>query len=210
MRPRLTVLVALGTLACGGGPGPGKPVPQSPQETLAQFMSAVKANDLLRMGTLWGSDRGPAADWMKGNELKERLTVIQKYLAHAGYRVVEGPLREPGHDDTQTFRVEASHRLHIRGSHGSRPHKGRRLGRERRASGEPPDAGRDVPQVSPGNVSIRSRVSYSVSSSRMPVVAFGCTNAIRRPPAPRRGTSSMRRYPAARQRSSARSRSGTR
>ncbi len=106
MRPRLTVLVALGTLACGGGPGPGKPVPQSPQETLAQFMSAVKANDLSRMGTLWGSDRGPAADWMKGNELKERLTVIQKYLAHAGYRVVEGPLREPGHDDTQTFRVE--------------------------------------------------------------------------------------------------------
>ena len=96
MRPRLTVLVALGTLACGGGPGPGKPVPQSPQETLAQFMSAVKANDLSRMGTLWGSDRGPAADWMKGNELKERLTVIQKYLAHAGYRVVEGPLREPG------------------------------------------------------------------------------------------------------------------
>jgi len=106
VRPRLTVLVALGTLACGGGPGPGKPVPQSPQETLAQFMSAVKANDLSRMGTLWGSDRGPAADWMKGNELKERLTVIQKYLAHAGYRVVEGPLREPGHDDTQTFRVE--------------------------------------------------------------------------------------------------------
>src|SRR5947208_2326845 len=92
VRPRLTVLVALGTLACGGGPGPGKPVPQSPQETLAQFMSAVKANDLLRMGTLWGSDRGPAADWMKGNELKERLTVIQKYLAHAGHRVVEAAL----------------------------------------------------------------------------------------------------------------------
>jgi hypothetical protein len=100
------VLVALGTLACGGGPGPGTPVPQSPQETLAQFMSAVKANDLQRMGTLWGSDRGPAASWMKGDVLKERITVIQKYLDHAGYRVVEGPLRVPGHDDTQTFRVE--------------------------------------------------------------------------------------------------------
>src|SRR5690349_21892876 len=104
VRPRLAVLVALGALACGGHPS--KVAPQSPQQTLAQFMSAVKANDLSRMGTLWGSDRGPAADWMKGDELKERLTVIQKYLAHAGYRVVEGPLRAPGHDDTQTFRVE--------------------------------------------------------------------------------------------------------
>src|SRR5437867_720800 len=106
VRPRLTVLVALGTLACGGGPGPGKPVPQSPQETLPQFFSAVKANDLSRMGPLWGSDGGPAPVWLKGKELKERPRAIQKDVAHAGYRVVEGPLREPGHDDTQTFRVE--------------------------------------------------------------------------------------------------------
>src|SRR5215467_14234074 len=75
--PRLTMLVAMGTIACGGGVGPGKSVPQSsPQETLAQFMTAVKANDLPRMGTLWGSDRGPAAGWMKSDVLKERLTVI--------------------------------------------------------------------------------------------------------------------------------------
>src|SRR5438445_10078989 len=57
VRPRLTVLVALGCLACGGA-DPGKLAPQSPQETLAQFMSAVKANDLERMRTLWGSERG--------------------------------------------------------------------------------------------------------------------------------------------------------
>src|SRR6266704_34332 len=56
----LTVLVALGCLACGGA-GPGKLAPQSPQETLAQFMSAVKANDLERMRTLWGSERGLAS-----------------------------------------------------------------------------------------------------------------------------------------------------
>jgi hypothetical protein len=105
--PRLTMLVAMGAIACGGGAGPAKSVPQSsPQETLAQFMTAVKANDLSRMGTLWGSDRGPAAGWMKSDVLKERLTVIQKYLDHKEYRVVEGPLRETGHDDTQTFRVE--------------------------------------------------------------------------------------------------------
>ncbi|PYO42851.1 MAG: hypothetical protein DMD33_09310 [Gemmatimonadetes bacterium] len=105
VRPRLAVLVALGALACGS-PGPDKVAPQSPQQTLTQFMSAVKANDISRMGTLWGSDRGPAASWMKSDELKERLTVIQKYLDHAGYRLVEGPLPVAGHDNTMSFRVE--------------------------------------------------------------------------------------------------------
>jgi hypothetical protein len=106
VRPRLTVLVALGALACSGGAGPARPAPQSLQDTLAQFMAAVKANDLKRMGELWGSDRGPAATWMKPEVLKERLTVMQKYLDHAGYRVVDGPQPMPGHQDTQTFRVE--------------------------------------------------------------------------------------------------------
>src|SRR5439155_901828 len=61
VRPRLAVLVALGALACGS-PGPDKVAPQSPQQTLTQFMSAVKANDISRMGTLWGSDRGLRMD----------------------------------------------------------------------------------------------------------------------------------------------------
>jgi hypothetical protein len=100
------VLVALGCLACGGGAGPGKIAPQSPQETLAQFMSAVKDNNISRMGTLWGSERGPATNWMKSDQLRERLSVVQKYVNHAGYRVIEGPLAVPGHDNMKSFRVE--------------------------------------------------------------------------------------------------------
>src|SRR5712691_12961959 len=91
VRPRLTVLVALGCLACGGA-GTGKLAPQSPQETLAQFMSSVKANDLERMGTLWGSERGTASDRMKSSEVNQRLTVLQIYLNHVGYRGLLGPL----------------------------------------------------------------------------------------------------------------------
>ena len=106
MRPRLTVLVALGSLACGGRPTLSKPVSESLQATLTQFMAAVKANDLSRMGELWGSDRGPASTWMKSDALKERLTVMQKYLDHVGYRVIDGPLPMPGHDNTQTFHIE--------------------------------------------------------------------------------------------------------
>ncbi len=86
MRPRLTVLVALGCLACGGA-GPGKLAPQSPQETLAQFMSAVKANDLEGMRTLWGSERGLASSHLKSTDVNQRLAVLQIYLNHVGYRV---------------------------------------------------------------------------------------------------------------------------
>jgi hypothetical protein len=69
-------------------------------------MSAVKANDLERMGTLWGSERGPASDRMKSTEVNQRLTVLQIYLNHVGYRVVEGPLPVPNKEDRRVFRVE--------------------------------------------------------------------------------------------------------
>lgn len=101
----LAVLAALGSFACGGGK-PGTPAPQSLSEALAQFMSAVKANDIRRLGALWGSERGPAAAWMKSDDLNQRLTVIQKYLNHQRYRVVEGPLAVPGKDEMRTYRVE--------------------------------------------------------------------------------------------------------
>lgn len=104
MSPRLAVLVALSCLACGTGPKP--PAPQSLPETLAQFLAAVKANDLERMKTLWGTERGPAAGWMKAEDLKQRLTVLQIYLNHTSYRVIEGPLPVSDKDDRRRFRVE--------------------------------------------------------------------------------------------------------
>ena len=106
MRPRLLVLVALGALACGGGRGSQTPAPQSLPESLAQFMSAVKANDLEHMKALWGTERGPASGWMKSEELRQRLTVLQIYLNHVGYRVIEGPLPVPTKDERRMFRVE--------------------------------------------------------------------------------------------------------
>jgi len=94
-------------VACGGARGgPQGPVPQSMNESLAQFLAAVKANDLSRMGGLWGTERGPAAQRMDGKTLRQRLAVIQKYLDHAGYRIIEGPLDVPGRVDLRTYRVE--------------------------------------------------------------------------------------------------------
>lgn len=106
MRRLVVFLVMLG-VGCGGrGVGPQGPVPQSMNESLTQFLAAVKANDLTRMGGLWGTERGPAAQRMDAKTLRQRLTVIQKYLDHAGYRVVEGPLPASARADLRTYRVE--------------------------------------------------------------------------------------------------------
>ncbi len=81
-------------------------MPQSMNESVAQFLAAVKANDQKRMGELWGTERGPASRSMNADVLRQRLTVIQKYLDHTGYRIIEGPLLVSGRDELRTYRIE--------------------------------------------------------------------------------------------------------
>jgi hypothetical protein len=107
MRRLTGFLIILLSGACGGrGSGPQTPVPQSMNASVEQFLSAVKANDLNRMGGLWGTERGANARRMDAQVLRQRLAVIQKYLDHVGYRLVEGPLMVPGRTELRTYRVE--------------------------------------------------------------------------------------------------------
>jgi len=89
---RLAVSLACSLAACGGPQRPATLVPQSPNEALKQFMEAVNANDLTRMGNLFGSDRGPASSFQDAGYLRNQLTTIQIYLKHSGYRIIEGPI----------------------------------------------------------------------------------------------------------------------
>ena len=102
----LAVLATLVCVGCGGRESLGTAAPQSITETLTQFMTAVKANDLTRMGELWGGERGPAVSYMKPQDLRQRLASIQVYLNHAGYRVIEGPLPVGGSANAREFRIE--------------------------------------------------------------------------------------------------------
>ena len=107
MTRRLFPFLLAALAACGGrSAAPTTPAPASPADALAGFLDAVRQNDLNRMGQLWGSERGPAAGWMEATELNKRVSVIQKYLAHGGYRVVEGPMPVPGEARRMAFRVE--------------------------------------------------------------------------------------------------------
>ena len=113
---RLPVLLVLAGFGCGGAQHPGALTPQTPNEALSKFMDAVKANDLTRMGNLWGSERGPASTYMDRNNLKRQLTTIQIYWNHTGYRVIEGPLAAqplnptfknvPSPDRMRDFRID--------------------------------------------------------------------------------------------------------
>ena len=105
-RVAIALLLFAGSSACGGSPGTSTPVPQSINESVSQFLAAVKANDQKRMGELWGTERGPLANSMNAGVLRQRVTVIQKYLDHTGYRIIEGPLLVPGHNELRTYRVE--------------------------------------------------------------------------------------------------------
>lgn len=106
MNRRVMLLLLLGAIGCGGK----KPPPTTPESAMRAaldgFLAAVKSNDLTRMGQLWGTDKGPAINSMNATELTQRLTVIQKYLAHTGYRVVEGPTPTPANPRLRTYRVE--------------------------------------------------------------------------------------------------------
>ena len=107
MTDRLTPVLLAALAACSGGSSaPATPSPATPADALAGFLDAVRGNDLSRMGHLWGSERGPAAGWMEAQELNKRVSVIQKYLMHGGYRVVEGPMPLPGDSRRMGFRVE--------------------------------------------------------------------------------------------------------
>jgi hypothetical protein len=115
---RLALLATLLALGCGGRPSTA-PAPQSIAAALDQFLSAVKANNLTRMGNLFGDERGPASSYQNADYLRRQLLTIQKYLDHTGYRIVEGPLPSdplnptfknvPSHDRLRDFRVELQH-----------------------------------------------------------------------------------------------------
>jgi hypothetical protein len=102
---RLIVLGAVLGLACGRGRSQ-IPVPATMNDAVNQFLDAVQAKDIPRMGRLWGSTRGPAAQWMSDSVLQMRMSVVQRYLTAPGYRIVEGPLPVPGRSDRRLFQVE--------------------------------------------------------------------------------------------------------
>jgi hypothetical protein len=85
----VTVAFSTALFACGGSSPPSDIVaPSDPEETIHKFMAAVKANDLVAMEALWGTEAGPATKRMSHDEAEQRLTVMRVYLEHERYSVL--------------------------------------------------------------------------------------------------------------------------
>jgi hypothetical protein len=79
------LLFALALLvACGGrrGLSTSDMAPVDPEAAVRAFLNAVKANSLIAMRELWGTERGPATNFMNTQEVDQRLTVIRTFLEH--------------------------------------------------------------------------------------------------------------------------------
>jgi len=78
-------------LACGGSSGPKSaataPVVSSAQ-AVRMFMQAAADSNLTRMGELWGSDGGPAAQTGNPSDYEKRLFIMQTYLRGDSIQVV--------------------------------------------------------------------------------------------------------------------------
>lgn len=74
------LICAAGLIACGGG-STGSATPEmSSDQVVRAFMKAVADSDLVRMGDLWGSSRGPANVTRFPPEYPRRLAIIQAWL----------------------------------------------------------------------------------------------------------------------------------
>lgn len=99
----LLVLAACRTSprASADGTLPGAPAARGAVE---KFLSAVRAEDLQAMSTVWGSERGPARDIIPDRaELEKREIVMQCYLSHDRYRILSDAA---GAEQKRVFRVE--------------------------------------------------------------------------------------------------------
>jgi hypothetical protein len=87
-------------LACGSsGPRNAATAPvASSSQAVRLFMRAAADSNLARMGELWGSDAGPAAETGTPADYQKRLVIMQAYLRGDSIQVVSD-MSIPG-DDT--------------------------------------------------------------------------------------------------------------
>lgn len=111
MRKSLPIAALLLTvLSCATTPSPG-PAPSTndglgaaaPRLAVDAFLDAVRTEDIQAMGATWGTTRGPARETIERTELEKRAIILQCYLQHDSYRVIN---ELPGEAGRRVVRVE--------------------------------------------------------------------------------------------------------
>ena len=98
-------LALAGLASCGGKPRLNETAPSNPEAAVRAFLNAVKANSIVGMRELWGTERGPAAEYMNAREVEKRLTVIRTYLEHDRFEFDQPNAADPGNLQQRIVRV---------------------------------------------------------------------------------------------------------
>ena len=86
-----------GTVASTSGTtGSGGTGAAAPRAAVDGFLAAVRSQDLQAMSGYWGSDRGPAREFLERDVLEKRELIMQCYLSHDRYNVVSEMAGEKG------------------------------------------------------------------------------------------------------------------
>ncbi len=84
----------------------------SSRAAIETFLAAVKASDLQAMSGIWGTNKGPARDLMKREELEKRLVVMQCLLMHDKWSFVgDSPMLQTG--GHQQWQVELTRKSSV-------------------------------------------------------------------------------------------------
>jgi hypothetical protein len=73
-------------------------------------MNAVRANSLVAMGDLWGTDRGPVRNYMAPEEIERRLTVMRIYLENEAYEILAPGAQRGLEENQRVVRVQITRR----------------------------------------------------------------------------------------------------
>ena len=103
---KLAVLLFLAAAACPSAqsrtPSPAVGA-SSARGAVEGFLDAVRAQDLQRMSSFWGSEQGLVRDRIDRTDLERRELIIACNLAHDRLRIVD---EAPRPNDRRMFRVE--------------------------------------------------------------------------------------------------------
>lgn len=92
--------------ACGGGQALSAgmiPGASGPREALESFLQTVRSKDIQQMSLVWGTAEGPVRGRMERNEMEKRELLLQCYLRHDAFRVIDETKSTTG---KVMFRVE--------------------------------------------------------------------------------------------------------
>lgn len=122
MKQFVTLALAVSLAACASSPPSADPAPAaggvpqtvsgqlgaaSPREAVERFLETIERQDIQATAVIWGTDKGPARDQMTREYQEKAIIVMQCYLAHDGYTILNDA---PGENGKRVFLVQLTNK----------------------------------------------------------------------------------------------------